>query len=145
LLHDTDDRTLEPRATGELEWRVGAPDLASALSREPWHDFPAVFATSRMIALMELAATKALRPLYREGEMSVGVSVEVSHISPTPPGSVVRVKATFVRKEGRLFVFDVVAEDEGGRIGHGTHKRAIISIGRLIEGARRRVGQLACE
>ena len=140
-MHETDDRTLEPGATAELEWRVGAPDLASALSREPWHDFPAVFATNRMIALMELAATKALRSLYHEGEMSVGVSVEVSHIAPTPPGAVVTVRATFLRKEGKLFVFDVVAEDEAGRIGHGTHKRAIISIDRLIEGAKRRVGQ----
>lgn len=138
-MHDGDDRTLEPGATGELEWRVGAPDLASALSREPWHDFPAVFATHRMIALMELAATKALRPLYREGEMSVGVSVEVSHIAPTPPGCIVKVRATFLRREGKLFVFDVVAEDEGGRIGHGIHKRAIISIERLLEGANRRV------
>jgi fluoroacetyl-CoA thioesterase len=138
-VQEHDDRTLEPGATGELEWRVGAPDLASALSREPWHDFPAVFATHRMIALMELAATKALRTLYREGEMSVGVSVEVSHVAPTPPGSVVNVTATFLRREGKLFVFDVAAEDEGGRIGHGIHKRAIISIDRLIDGAKRRV------
>jgi len=139
-VHEDDDRTLEPGATAELEWRVGAPDLASALSREPWHDFPAVFATHRMIALMELAATKALRSLYHEREMSVGVSVEVSHISPTPPGSMVKVKATFLRKEGKLYVFEVEAEDEGGRIGHGIHKRAIISIDRLIDGAKRRVG-----
>jgi len=140
-LHEDDDRTLEPGVTAELEWRVGAPDLASALSRESWHDFPAVFATNRMIALMELAATKGLQSLYREGEMSVGVSVDVSHIAPTPPGSVVKVSATFLRKEGKLFVFEVVAEDAGGRIGHGIHKRAIISIDRLIDGAKRRVGQ----
>ena len=37
----------------ELQYRVQAKDLAKALSLNDQDDFPEVFATSRMIALME--------------------------------------------------------------------------------------------
>jgi predicted thioesterase len=91
-----------------------------------------------MVALMELAAARVLRPYLREGEASVGVSVDVVHSAATPPGVTVTATARFVGREGKLFLFEVSAVDNAGEIGRGTHKRAVVATERLIGGAVRR-------
>jgi predicted thioesterase len=91
-----------------------------------------------MIALMELAAARVMAPLLNDGELSVGVTVEITHTSPTPLGSIARAVATFREMDGKLFVFDVAAYDDAGEIGRGTHKRAIVGTERLMAGAEKR-------
>jgi predicted thioesterase len=130
---------LEPGASGEAELRVEASDLADALNADARDTFPPVFATSRMIALMEVAGSRVLLPLLKPGELSVGVTVDVSHTAATPPGATVTATARYVGREGKLFVFEVAAHDAGGEIGRGTHKRAIVSGERLVAGATRRL------
>lgn len=129
---------LAPNAAATAELVVVESDLASRLAREPGEAFPDVFATSRMIALMELAASRAMRPLLQSGELSVGVSIDVRHTAPTPAGATARATARFLGMEGKLYAFEVVAEDDAGEIGRGTHRRAIVETARLVEGARRR-------
>ena len=128
-------------AIGTAELVVQQSDCASALDvgNAPDETFPAVFATTRMIALMEMAGARLLKPLLQEGEMSVGVTVDIIHSAATPIGAKVSATATYRGREGKLFVFDVVAHDPGGEIGSGTHKRAIISRERLLAGAAKRV------
>src|SRR5215510_10558621 len=130
--------TLDPGAHASVTWRVSDADLASAIGVGMSDIFPGVLATARMIALMEVAASRVLRPLLAEGELSVGVTVEVSHSAATPPGATVRAAARFLRQEGKMYVFEVWAEDGGGEIGRGVHKRAIVSSERLEIGAARR-------
>lgn len=125
-------------ATASARLTVEPSDLANTLNLEPGDDFPPVFATSRMIGLMEVAAARVLRPHLGEGEASVGVSVDVVHTAATPPGATVTATAKFVGREGKLFVFEVSAADNAGEIGRGTHKRAIVTVERLIGGAARR-------
>jgi predicted thioesterase len=132
-------KNLEPGASATYELVVAPHDLASALSDV--ESFPPVFATSRMIAAMEVAASRMLVPLLEQDQLSVGVRVEITHSAATLPGVAVRATARFVRMEGKLYLFDVVAEDTGGEIGRGTHARAIVSTSRLMEGARRRGAQ----
>jgi len=131
---------LDTTATASI--RVGPADLASAVSGDPAagvvDEFPAVLATARMIGLMEVAAARAMAPLLAAGELSVGVTVDVSHLAPTPPGVEVTATARYTGRDGKLYVFEVSAADPGGEIGRGTHKRAIISAARLIAGAARR-------
>jgi predicted thioesterase len=91
-----------------------------------------------MIALMELAAAKLLRACQASGELSVGVTVDVTHSAATPVGVEVEATARYTGREGKLFVFEVVAFDRGGEIGRGVHKRAIILRDRLLSGAARR-------
>jgi predicted thioesterase len=117
---------------------VGPDDTAKALARSPEEEFPAVFATTRMIGLMELAAAKGLRPLLGPGQLSVGVGVDVKHLAATPVGVEVRAVATYLGPEGKLHRFRVQAFDRGGVIGEGTHTRAIIDAERLVIGARGR-------
>jgi fluoroacetyl-CoA thioesterase len=129
---------LAVNSTGSARLTVAPSDLASALNLEPADAFPPVFATARMVALMELAAARVLRPLLRAGELSVGVSIDVVHTAATPPGATVTATAKFVGREGKLFLFEVSAADNGGEIGRGRHKRAIVSTERLVAGAAQR-------
>ena len=124
--------------TASASFIVTATDLASALNLEPEDAFPPVFATSRMVALMELAAARVLRPHLRPGELSVGVSLDVLHTAATPPGATVTATAKFLRCEGKLFVFEILATDDAGEIGRCTHKRAVVATERLVAGAARR-------
>jgi len=128
---------LNTTATAELI--VGPQDLASSISVETGDQFPDVLATARMVALMEIAASRVLKPLLGPGELSVGVTVDITHTAPTPPGVQVTTTARFAGREGKLFLFEVSASDPGGEIGRGWHKRAIVTSERLQSGAAKRV------
>jgi predicted thioesterase len=131
---------LEPDAIGRAALVVQQSDCASdlKLDQAPDENFPAVFATTRMIALMEMASARALKPLLHSDEMSVGVTVDIIHSAATPIGAKVTATANYRGREGKLFVFDVIAHDPAGEIGRGTHKRAIVSRERLMSGAAKR-------
>ena len=87
----------------------------------------AVFATPAMIALMEEAATRCAAQFLDEGSETVGTMISVKHMSATPVSMEVCAKATLTEVDGKRLVFDVVAEDEAGIIGAGTHERFIVS------------------
>lgn len=129
---------LTPGTQASISITVQERDLASALGFETNDQFPPVFATSRMIALMELAAARVMAPLLNDGELSVGVTVDIMHAAPTPLGSTARAVATFREMEGKLLLFDVTAYDDAGEIGRGTHKRAIVATERLLAGTEKR-------
>jgi predicted thioesterase len=91
-----------------------------------------------MVGLMEVAAARILNSHLQDGEVSVGVSVDVVHTAATPPGATVTATAKFAGRDGKLFLFEVTAADDAGEIGRGTHKRAIVTTERLLAGANRR-------
>ena len=130
----------ELNATATAELVVGPDDLASSFPIEMGDQFPAVLATARMVALMEIAAARVLKPLLEPGELSVGVKVDISHTAPTPAGAQVVTTARYAGREGKLFLFEVSATDPAGEIGRGWHKRAIVTSERLQSGAAKRVG-----
>ena len=123
----------------ELCYSVQSKDLAKQLSIDPQDDFPAVFSTSRMIALMELVASRLMKPLLSEGELSVGVNVNVNHLAATPNNVEVKAVAIYKGLEGRLHKFEVELYDPAGMAGKGLHTRAIVNTDRLLQGAIKRV------
>ena len=129
---------LEPGNVGTATLTVGGGDLATVLNQTPDDGFPAVLATARMIGLMELAASRAMRGALGAGELSVGVSLDVTHSAATPIGARVTAQATYTGRDGKLYVFELSARDGGGEIGRGTHRRAIVGAERLLQGAQRR-------
>lgn len=130
---------LEIGTIGEASLIVGASDLASALG-DATLDLPEVLATPRMIALMELAAANALRPLLESGQVSVGASISAKHLAATPIDGRVTAKATFTGMEGKLYAFRIEAYDQAGKIGEGEHHRAIVGKDRLMRAAITRAG-----
>ena len=131
---------MTPGDSWKFRYVVKHEDTAAALNPITGDDFPAVFATTKCIALLELAAGHLLKEIQKPGELSVGVIVDVKHTAATPVGAWVEAEATYRGPEGKLHVFDVVARDPAGEVMRGTHKRAIIAESRLLEGASKRRG-----
>ena len=92
-----------------------------------------VYATPCMVALMEGAACEAIAEELPEEKTSVGIELNISHISATPVGLEVRAEAEVTAVEGSIISFTVTAYDEAGKIGEGTHKRAIVSTQRFLD------------
>lgn len=132
---------LEVGQKDSISFKVKSSDLAKNLGISDEDDFPEVFATARLTALMEATAAKLLIPLFKEGEFSVGVEVNIKHLAPTLEGDIVKATATFTGMEGKLYKFSIEAEDSGGKVGEATHTRAIVSKDRLMAGANKRVGK----
>ncbi len=85
-----------------------------------------VFATPMMIGLMEAAAMNAVKSHLPEGHSTVGISVNIRHMSATAVGKKVWAIAELVETDRKRLVFKVEAFDEDKKIGEGTHERFII-------------------
>ncbi len=92
-----------------------------------------VYATPCMVALMEGAACEAIASCLPEEKTSVGTELCISHLSATPVGMEVWAEAEVTAVEGNMITFSVTAFDEAGKIGEGTHKRAIITSQRFLD------------
>lgn len=95
---------------------------------------PEVFATGFMVALMEWTCMQLLDPHLEQGEGSLGVHIDVSHTSATPPGFVVTVEVECIELRGRRATFKVSAHDGVDEIGAGTHERFIVTWDRFHRG-----------
>lgn len=92
-----------------------------------------VYATPCMVALMEGAACEAIASALPEDKTSVGTALNITHLSATPVGLEVRAEAEVTEVDGNSITFQVTAFDESGKIGEGTHKRAIINTQRFLD------------
>lgn len=133
--------SLEVGEKATIEYKVLAKDLAKNLEISPDDNFPPVFATARLVALMECSAAKAMKPLLGDGKLSVGVEVNVKHLAPTLENDIVKSTATFVGMEGKLYKFEIEAQDSAGVVGTCTHTRAVVNEERLMAGASSRVAK----
>ena len=94
-----------------------------------------VYATPCMVALMEGAACEAIADAMKDTETTVGIMLNIEHISATPVGLDVRAEAEVTAVEGKVITFQVTAFDEAGEIGRGTHKRVIVNTQRFLDKA----------
>ena len=92
-----------------------------------------VYATPCMVALMEGAACEAIAECLPEEKTSVGTQLSITHLSATPVGLDVWAEAEVTAVEGNMITFCVTAFDETGKIGEGTHKRAIVTTQRFLD------------
>ena len=94
-----------------------------------------VYATPCMVALMEGAACEAIEEALGEDQTTVGIALNIEHISATPVGLEVHAEAEVTAVEGKVISFEVKAFDEAGEIGHGTHKRVIVNSQKFLDKA----------
>ena len=92
-----------------------------------------VYATPCMVALMEGAACEAIAEGLEENETTVGIELNIQHTAATPVGLEVHAEAEVTAVEGSIISFNITAYDEAGKIGEGTHKRAIINTQRFLD------------
>lgn len=86
-----------------------------------------VFSTPIMILLMEESCFMSVSDKLDEGFTTVGISVDVRHLSATPLGMKVEIKSELIKIDGRALTFKVEACDEKGLIGEGIHERFIVN------------------
>ncbi len=92
-----------------------------------------VYATPCMAALMEAAACEAIESGLSEDETTVGIELNLKHLSATPVGLEVRATAEVTAVEGKIISFSIEAFDEAGKIGEATHKRALVNSQRFLD------------
>ena len=92
-----------------------------------------VYSTPCMVALMEGAACEAIAVALPDDKTSVGTELVISHLSATPVGLDVSAEAEVTAVDGNMLTFTVTAYDEKGKIGEGTHKRAVVSTQRFLD------------
>ena len=92
-----------------------------------------VYATPCMVALMEGAACNALEGCLKEEQTTVGIELNIKHIAATPVGMEVKAVAEVTAVEERIISFNITAYDESGKIGEGTHKRAIVTSQKFLD------------
>lgn len=119
---------IAPGLVGESSLMVGKTHTARHLGSGGVE----VLATPVMIALMEDAARSSVDSKLDQGQMSVGVNLNVSHLAATPVGMRVTARAELLAVDGRRLTFRVEAQDEREKIGEGTHIRAIINLDRFL-------------
>jgi fluoroacetyl-CoA thioesterase len=113
---------LAPGIEGEMEIVVTADKTAMAYRSGNIE----VFATPAMIALMEQTAMESVAHLLPETFVTVGTEVSIKHLKATLPGKTVICRSKLISSDGKKLVFEVVANDESGLIGKGTHTRYIV-------------------
>ena len=87
-----------------------------------------VFSTPAMIGLMEYTCVLLVAPYLDENEQTVGIHVDVRHMAPTKIGQSVTVTAEVLEvKDNKLRFALSAVNDQGVRIGEGTHRRALIN------------------
>ncbi len=103
--------------------------------------FLEVLATPAMVALMEHTSLMVVQHFLEPGYGTVGTSINISHLKATPVGMNVECTASLTEIIGNSLTFSVVAFDETGKIGEGTHSRFIIDENRFMKKFRKESGK----
>jgi len=90
-----------------------------------------------MVALMELAAVRLMKPHLAVGETSVAIEMKMIHAAPSVGGTL-RAVASYAGINGRLHRFRIHVFDESGLIGSAEHTRALVFERKLLALERRR-------
>src|SRR5215468_5984879 len=90
-----------------------------------------VLSTPQMIGLMEWTCRNSVKPLLDDGYDTVGTHVNVAHLGAAPIGMSVTFTSEVIAATDKRVTFKVEANDEKGKIGEGTHERAIINVSRF--------------
>ena len=125
--------TLRPGLTATLTYRVPAERTVPGLLPESpeFAVLPDVLATGYLVGIVEWACMRAVNGHLDDGEQTLGVHVDLSHASPTPPGGTVSIHAELAQVDGRQLTFTVSAADEAAMVCQGTHQRAVINRARF--------------
>ena len=97
-----------------------------------------VLGTPAVVALVERVAVAAVAGSLDPGSTTVGARVELDHLAPTPPGSMVSATARLEAVDGRRLTFSFEVSDPGGPVARGTHHRVVVGREAFQQAARAR-------
>ncbi len=90
------------------------------------------FGTPALVAFMEEAALSMIDPHLEKGKATVGISMNLKHLAPTPIGDKINIKAVLDEIDGKRLVFSITAYDSNNKIGEAEHERFIIDISKFM-------------
>lgn len=102
---------------------------------------PPVYSTPDMIRLMEIACFNALQPFCDEGEITVGIAINVEHRAASGIGVRIRAEAELESFDGRFYTMRVTAHDDVQQVGRGTVGRAVVHVPSFLAKMRERAGR----
>ncbi len=94
---------------------------------------PPSFATPMLVSLMDNAAIDAVKKFLPPGYITVGTSITIRHLAPTPEGMAVTAQAELKEIYQNSLSFEVTAYDEVEKIGEGKVQRYIIDLEKFTE------------
>ncbi|MDD2352620.1 MAG: thioesterase family protein [Atribacterota bacterium] len=94
---------------------------------------PPSFATPMLVSLMDNAAIEAVKKKLPAGYITVGSSISIKHLAPTPEGMTVTAEAELKDIFKNRLIFHVTAFDEIEKIGEGEVERYIIDLEKFSE------------
>ncbi len=92
-----------------------------------------VFATPAMIALMEKTCLESVADKIGEGNTTVGIAVNISHLKASPVGAQIRCESKLVEVNRRRLVFEVRCYEGDTLIGEGVHERFIVESRKFMD------------
>jgi fluoroacetyl-CoA thioesterase len=108
---------------------VSADNMAEKFSSP----MPPSFATPMLVSLMDNAAIDAVKKFLPPGFITVGTSITIKHLAPTPEGMAVTAQAELKEIYQNSLSFEVTAYDEVEKIGEGKVQRYIIDLEKFTE------------
>ena len=118
-----------PGLTGKAEIIVSKKDSVKKLGKDSLD----VLSTTRLVELIESAAIDAIKDFIHPDQLSLGASINLKHLYPTPIGMKVTAHALLNRIEKDRLIFLVNAYDERGKIAEGKHERIIVQKGKFLK------------
>lgn len=100
---------------------------------------PQVLSSPTLITFMQTTCADILAPFLEENEMSVSVRIEMSHLSSTPIGMNINIRAEVSKIDGKNVNFKVEAFDESERIAKAVNEMFIIDKERFAKGLNRKI------
>ena len=91
-----------------------------------------VLGTPWMISFMERVSNRLIAENLADGQMSVGMHVDVRHLAATPMNAEIRVRAEVLEVVKNRVKLSIEAWDNQDKIGQGTHLRAVVEKARFV-------------
>lgn len=129
-----------PPKIGTVGERKFTVEAAHAISFGP-DGPPPVLSTPWLIWFLEHAALDAALPFLETGEITVGTSIEIEHLAPTPLGALVTCTARIFHSEGPVISYQLEAGDGQETIARGLHKRRAVKVDRFAARVKKKASQ----
>lgn len=105
---------------------------------------PPVLSTPSLVMWMEMASRENAASLLSPGCDTVGLSVQIRHLAPTPVGAPVKIISRLTQAEGQVYSFEIEAFDTIDKIGEAAHRRASVNVEKFADRVRRKKESLGC-
>ena len=109
--------------------KIVAPDETAAKAASGTLD---VYGTPFLIAFMEKTSLDIVTPFLKEGESTVGISMNMKHLKANKIGDEITCESELIKVEGKKLTFKLKATHGNTVIGEAIHERFIVDVERFL-------------